>query len=368
MRSAVVQDWFFMPAGSEQVALELTKLLPDGDVYTSFADRETQAMLGDRLRTWPLQRLLGPTRRYRSLLPLYPLWFGRLDLRRYDLVVSSSSAFAKAVRTRESAHHISYVHTPMRYAWDLEGYLAGSSLAAGSRGAATLLRPWLQRWDRATAGRPDIVIANSVTVRERIRRFWDRDADVIHPPVHLDDITVSRQDDGYLLVVARLLAYRRIDLVVDAATRLGRRLVVAGDGPESARLRAAAGPTVRFTGRVDRATVVDLYRRCHAYVVPGEEDFGMAPVEAMASGKPVIAYRAGGALETVVDGRTGVFFDDPTSASLAEAIARLDTLTFDPATIRANAERFNATVFRARWLELFIRLGVDPSLYDADPS
>jgi glycosyltransferase involved in cell wall biosynthesis len=211
-----------------------------------------------------------------------------------------------------------------------------------------------------------VLVANSNAVRDRIQRFWGRDAEVIHPPVAFDDINVSCSDEGYLLVVSRLLAYRRIDLLVEAASRLGQRLVVVGDGPQASTLRAAAGPSVTFTGRVSRAEVVEHLEHCHAYVVPGEEDFGIAPVEAMAAGKPVIAYRAGGALDTVVDGKTGVYFDQPTPKSLIDAIAVLDQMTFDPQAIRANAERFSALVFRRRWVELFERLGVDPSLYEAE--
>jgi glycosyltransferase involved in cell wall biosynthesis len=367
--TAIVQDWFFAPGGSEEVAIELAGLLNRPDVYTSFVEPEYRARLGGlRVHTWPLQRILGATRRYRALLPLYPLWFGALDLRRYDLVVSSSSAFAKAVRTRPGAPHIAYIHSPMRYAWDLEGYLTGSSISLPARLAARTIRPLLRLWDVRTARRPDVLVANSEAVRERIARFWKRDAEVIHPPVDVDAFRVSARDDGYLLIAARMLAYRRIDLAVDAATRTGRDLVLVGGGPEEASLRSRTGPTVRFTGRVDRATLIDLIERCHAYLVPGEEDFGIAPVEAMAAGKPVVAFRAGGALETVVDGVTGVFFERPEPDALNEAIERLDGLAFDAQVIRANAERFDAAVFRRRWLELFARLGVDPSLYVTSPT
>lgn len=364
-RAAIVQDWFFTPGGAEQVAYEFVDLLPSAEVYTTFADDPVLARLGPRLHTWPFQRLFPGSRAFRRFLPIYPLWFSALDLRGFDLVISSSSAFAKGVRTRKRSLHIAYVHTPMRYAWDLEGYLAGSSFSRGSRLAARMVRPLLRRWDRATASRPDVLIANSEAVRDRIRRFWGRDADVIHPPVTISDISVSKRDDGFLLVVARLLAYRRIDLAVDAATRLGRDLVVIGEGPEAARLRERAGPTVRFLGAVGRAAVVDHMERCHAYVVPGEEDFGIAPVEAMAAGKPVIALRAGGALETVVEGPTGVFFDEPTVESLVGAIQRADAMTFDANAIRVNAERFGPSVFRQRMILLFQRVGVNPALYRA---
>ena len=362
-RSAIVQDWFFAPGGAERVAEELLRIVPDADVFTSFADRQTSSELAGRLHTWPLQRVMGPTRRYRAFLPVYPFWFSRLNLTACDLVISSCSAFAKSVRTRPDATHIAYIHTPMRYAWDREGYLAASSLPGPARLAAGLLHPWLRKWDRRMARRPDVLIANSAAVQARIREFWGLEADVIHPPVDVEGIDVSREDDGYLLVVSRVHAYRRLDLLVRAASLLGRRTIVVGDGPELPSLRSIAGPSVEFVGAKGRDEVREYMRRCHTYVVPGDEAFGIAPVEAMAAGKPVVAYRAGGALDTVSDGVSGVLFDEQTPAALAEAIERADGISFDPAAIRANAERFSASVFRAKFIDLLRRLGVDPSLY-----
>jgi glycosyltransferase involved in cell wall biosynthesis len=251
----------------------------------------------------------------------------------------------------------------MRYAWDLDAYLAGSSLSLPARMAARTLRPWLQRWDRRTATRPDVLVAISDAVRERIHRVWDREAEVIYPPVDTHEIQLSTRDDGYLLVAARMLAYRRLDLVVAAATRLGRELIVVGDGPERRRLESLAGRSVQFRGWVDRPALVELFARCHAYVVPGTEDFGIAPVEAMAAGKPVVGFRSGGVAETVVDGVTGALFDRQDVASTIAAIERLESLHLVPSTIRARAEEFDTAVFHRRWQELFQRLGVDPSLY-----
>jgi glycosyltransferase involved in cell wall biosynthesis len=367
--AAIVHDFFVPERGGERVALELSRLLPLAAVYTSFFDA---ARFGDRIdparvRTWPLQRLLGPTPHFRSFLPLYPAWFSLLDLRAYDLVIGSSVAFTNAVRTRPGAVHVSYVHTPMRYAWDLDRYLAGSSDSRISAAAARLVRPSLRRWDRWAARKPDVLVANSATVRERIRRLWKRDAEVIFPPVDVAGIPLSTRDDGFLLVAARMLAYRRIDLAVAAATALGRELLVVGEGPERARLGKLAGPSVRFLGHVDRPMLVDLFARCHAYLVPGVEDFGIAPVEAMAAGKPVIAFGAGGVTETVVDGRTGIFFERQETAALAEAIERLDGLSFDPTVIRARAKEFDTVVFRGAWRELLERLGVDPAILAPPP-
>ncbi len=348
-RVAVVHDFFVQEGGAERVALELVGMFPGCEVYTSFFDARH---FGDRIdparvHPWPMQRLVGPTRRFRSFLPFYPPWYSMLDLREFDLVVSSSVAFTHAVRTAPGARHLAYVHTPMRYAWDLDRYLEGSSAGRVSRIGGRVVRLPLQRWDRWASRRPDVLVANSKTVQARIRRRWHRASDVVYPPVDIDEITPGERDDGFLLVAARLLAYRRIDLAVDAATRVGRELVVVGDGPEAARLRDRAGPTVRFEGFVPRPRLVELMRSCHAYLVPGIEDFGIAPVEAMAAGRPVIAFGEGGAAETVVDGSTGVFFRRQSVDEVVDAIRAADATAWDPGVIRARAESFGPEAFRA---------------------
>ena len=364
-RPVVVHDFFVSEGGADHCAIEFARLLPTATVATSFFDARR---FGDRIdpgrvHTWPLQRLLGPTRHFRAFLPLYPIWFERMDLHAAPFVLSSSIAFTHAVRTASSALHVSYVYTPMRYAWDLETYIEGSSLSLAARLAARTIRPILRRWDVATASRPNVVVAISETVRERIARHWGRTTDaVIYPPVDTGQLRATEPDDGYLLVAARLLAYRRVDLAVQAATRLGRKLIIVGDGPERSRLEAMAGPSVRFLGHVDRPTLVNLFERCHAYLVPGVEDFGIAPVEAMAAGRPVVAFRDGGTRETVVDGVTGTFFDVQSVAAVIEAIERLDHRQLDRHVIRARAEEFDRTVFRHRWRELLGRLGVDRSM------
>jgi glycosyltransferase involved in cell wall biosynthesis len=365
--AAVAQDWLAAEAGSERVTLEFSRLLPEAEVYTTFFDPRIFGGAIDpaRVHTWPLQRLLGPTRHFRSLLPLYPAWFSLLDLRAYDLVISSSVAFSHAVRTAASATHVSYVYTPLRYAWDLDTYLAGSSWSSVAHLGARSIRPLLRRWDRVTASRPDVLVGISEAVRTRIQRYWNRDADVIYPPVDLAEIPLSTRDDGFLLVAARMLAYRRLDLAVDACTALGRELVVVGDGPERGRLQARAGDNVRFLGRVDRPALLDLFARCHAYLVPGIEDFGIAPVEAMAAGKAVVGFRGGGVAETVIDGQTGVLFEVQNARAMAEAIERLDGIPFSHDAIRRRAETFDTSVFHDRWRSLLTRLGVDPSLYSA---
>jgi glycosyltransferase involved in cell wall biosynthesis len=364
---ALVHDFFIQDGGAERCAIELANLLPAATIHTSFFDARVFGGRIDpsRVRTWPLQRLIGPTQHFRSLLPAYPVWFTLHKVPASRLVVSSSVAFSKAVRTNPGALHISYVYTPTRYAWDLDTYLAGSSGGVLAQFGARLVRPALQRWDRVTARRPDVLVAISETVRERISRLWSRESEVIYPPVDVDEIPLSGSDNGYLLVASRMLAYRRLDLIVGAARSLGRQLVVVGDGPEKRRLEAIAGPETTFEGFVSRSRLVDLMSGCSAYVVPGLEDFGIAPVEAMAAGKPVVAFRGGGVMETVVEGSTGVFFDRPTVASLAGAIGELDALRIDPAVCRARAEEFSRVRFIQAWCDLLARNGVDPSLYSA---
>lgn len=365
--TALVHDFFIQDGGAERCAVELAQLLPGATVHTSFFDA---AVFGSRIdparvRTWPLQRLLGPTRRFRALLPLYPLWFATHRVQAGSLVISSSVAFSKAVRTNSGALHVSYVYTPMRYAWDLDTYLAGSSYGLTARLGAMTARPLLRRWDRATASRPDVVVAISRTVQDRILRLWRRESELIYPPVDVDELEVSTRDDGYLLVASRMLAYRRLDLAVQAARLSGRELVLVGDGPERRRLEALAGPGTRFEGHVSRARLLELLAGCSAYLVPGVEDFGIAPVEAMAAGKPVVAYRGGGATETVVEGVTGLFFDRPEPRSLAAAIGDLASGVFDPVACRGRAERFSRDRFVREWRDLLDRLGVDPALLEA---
>ena len=366
-RAAIAQDWLAVEAGAESVALEFSRLLPEADIYTSFFDRRIfdGAIDAGRVHTWPLQRVPGAARHFRSFLPLYPAYFGRLDLRHYELVLSSSVAFAHAVQAAPAALHIAYVYTPLRYAWDLDAYLAGSGWRLPARVGGRAMRGLLQRCDVKASKKPDVVIAISRAVRERIQAHWNRDAEVIYPPVDVETINVSGVDDGFLMVAARMLAYRRLDVAIDACTALGRELVVVGDGPERANLEARAGPSVRFLGRVDRPVLLDLFARCHAYVVPGIEDFGIAPVEAMAAGKPVIGFRGGGVAETVVDGSSGILFNEQRRTSMAEAIEHLDTMAFDPTTIRRNAERFSSAAFHRSMAGLLERLDVDPNLYRA---
>ena len=357
---ALVHDYFVQDGGAEAVALELARMFPDAPMYTTFFERDRFGGRIDpkRIRTWSVSPRIRPSPWFRPLLPAYVAHFSRLEVPATRLVLSNSSTFARGVRSRPPAIHVAYVHSPLRFAWDADGYLADSSFPIAARLALRVAAPTLRQWDRWAGRRADVIVANSRNGRDRIRRSWGRDSRIIHPPVDVASLEPALREDDFYLVATRLLAYKRVDIAIEACKRLGRELVVVGDGPERRRLELRAGPGTRFVGHVDRATLVELFQRSRALIVPGIEDFGIAPVEAMALGKPVIAYARGGALETVIDGRTGTFFDDPSPGSLILAIERLESMSFDRKTVRGRAFDFDISVFRQRWAELLVELSL----------
>jgi len=364
---AIVHDYFVQDGGAERVAVELARMLPHARIFTTFFDKQ---QFGDRIdpgrvHTWPLSGHFD-AKLFRQLLPLYPPYFSSLDLRGFGLVVSSSSAFAKGVRTSRRGTHVAYIHAPMRFAWQFDHYARGSSLSHAGRLAGSILSRPLRTWDRRTAARPDVLVANSNAVRARIRTFWGRDSTVIYPPVGVDEIEVSTRSEGFLLVIARLLAYRRVDLAVDAANISGRRLIIVGDGPERSALERRAGRSVTFEGFAPRARLLELLAGCDAYLVPGEEDFGIAAVEAMAAGKPVVIFGRGGATETVIDRVTGVLFDDQSPTGVVQAIRRLEGMALDPFEIRARAEHFDRATFRRAFRRLLEEHGARDSVFASD--
>jgi glycosyltransferase involved in cell wall biosynthesis len=349
MRVALVHYWLVTMRGGEKVLDALCELYPQAEIFTHVyvPGAVSERIRSHRVQTTFIGRLPRAEHWYKRYLPLMPLALSLLDLSGFDLVVSSESGPAKGVRVPPGAVHVCYCHTPMRYIWNMyEDYRRSADPL--SRLAMPLLAPALRRWDRRTAQRVDCVVANSANVAARVRECWGREAQVIPPPVDTAGFDPTRPAEDFYLSVGALTAYKRIDLAVEAFTRLGRKLVVVGSGECSARLKAMAGPTVSFLGHLPDAAVRDLYARCRAFVFPGEEDFGIAPVEAMAAGKPVVAYGAGGALETVLDGKTGVFFREQTPEALAEAVTRFETLTFDPASISAHARGFDRSLFLDR--------------------
>lgn len=345
-RVALVHDFLLDLRGAERVFLQLCELFPQADLFTAVYDRAgTEGRFAHRnVQTTYLQRLRPTAHTFRPLLPFYPAAIESLDLRGYDLVVSSSSAWAHGVLPDEHAVHVCYSHNPFRYAWN-----AREETLAGQRPIlrpvlAEILRRWRQ-WDALAAQRVDAYVANSQTTARRIDRYLGREATVLYPPVEVDRFSVGEVGDHYL-VLSELMAHKRIELAVRAFTRLGLPLVVVGNGPDARRLQRMAGPTVRFTGRVDDARVAQLLCGSRALVVTATEEFGIAAVEAQASGRPVIAVRDGGVLETVIEGETGVFFDRPEVDDLVAAVQAFDPLAIDPAACVANARRFDVTRFR----------------------
>lgn len=351
LRVAIVHDWLNQIGGAEGVLEALVELFPGASVYTSMYWPEAMpAAYGqwDIHATW-MDRLPGIHRHHQPYLLFYPLAFGGLELGDFDLVISNKSAFCMGVRTGPGTQHLCYCLTPTRFVWDFDTYVGREQIGMLAR---SLVRPFLgrlRRWERAAADRVDAFVAISGAVQERIRRFYQRESAIVYPPVDTARFRPSPDGghDEYYLIVSRLVPYKRIDLAVQAFTELGLPLWIAGSGRDRASLEAMAGPNVRFLGRVPDEEVGGLLARCRAFVFPGLEDFGIAPVQAMAAGRPVIAFAGGGALDYVVEGVTGTFFREQTPVSLADAVSRFDEAAFSPGAIRAHAGRFDTQVFKS---------------------
>lgn len=349
MKVGLVHYWLVQWRGGERVLSELAELFPQAPLYVHVSDQElcSRHLTAKEIRHSFINRLPFARRWYQRYLPLMPLALEQLDLRGYDLVISSESGPAKGVIVPPGALHICYCHSPMRYVWDMYHDYRDSA-GRLTRWMMPLLMHYLRLWDQISAQRVDHYVANSNFVAARIRQYYRRDAQVIYPPVAVEEFEVSTTSEPFYLMVGQLAHYKRPDLAVEAFNRSGRSLVVIGDGEQLASLRKLAKPNVRILGHQSFEVIKDHYRRCRALIFPGTEDFGIVPVEAMASGKPVIAFRRGGALETVVDGKTGLFFDEASSESLESAINDFESgrVAFDPHLIRAHALQFSRERFR----------------------
>lgn len=347
--TAIFHDNLVQMGGAERVMAALVRAFPGADLYTTLSApwKLTPELQALRVRTTWMRHLPRPDRWYRHYFLLYPLAVETADLRRYDVIVSSCWGYSKGVRKRPDAVHICYCHTPTRWVWRHDDYVAQEPLGPIRRRLLRWLIEPVRSWDLHAARRPDFFIANSSVVAERIRRFYRRDAVVIPPPIEARRFRVADTVEDYYLIISRLVAYKRLDLAIDACNRLRRRLVIIGDGPDRERLRRLAGPTVEFRGRVPDADVTEAASRCRALLFPGEEDFGLTPLEANASGRPVVAWKGGGALETVTD-ETGVFFDEPTGRSMAAAIQELERRDWNPRVLRRHAEAYDEPVFISR--------------------
>lgn len=353
-RVAVVHDWLTIPGGSEDVVIELLELFPQAELFTTVYDpRPWPAIITERpVHASFLNRIPTATRNYPKLLPLMNRAFESFDLAGFDLVLSSSHANAKNVRTPPGTLHVCYCHTPMRYAWEPE-FLAGEEIGRATRLLLPPLLGYLRRKDLAGAQRPDVFVANSQHVAARIRRFYGREAHVVHAPVNVDHyLAIERTppppgEEPFYLVFGRVVPYKRVDLALAGGALAGRRVKVAGGGRALEAVRAHAGPNAELLGRVSDERRDALLASARALLFPGEEDFGIVPVEAQAAGLPVIAYGVGGARETVRDGVSGVLFDQQTPEAVADAIRRFESLTLDPAAPRENARGFGRARFRA---------------------
>ncbi|MFZ3211611.1 MAG: glycosyltransferase [Terriglobales bacterium] len=364
LRVALVHYWYSSRRGGERVLEVLAGMFPQADIFMMFLDPSQLApfLHGRKIATSFLQKLPGITRHYRKLLPLFPLALEHLDLDNYDLVISSESGPAKGVLTRSTTCHICYCHTPMRYVWDMyHNYRSAAPWGRVGRSLYALAAHYVRNWDYAAAARVDHFVASSRNGAARIRKYYRRDADVIYPPVDLGAFSLSTGTEDFYLVVSPLVSYKRVDLAIAACNALRRRLVVIGQGEEMPALRKMAGPTITFLGFQPDEAVRQHFRSCRALLFPGEEDIGLAPIEVQASGRPVIAYGRGGALETVAGGypgdpvrpkeATGVFFGEQTAEALTEAMLAFESVEseFSPVFIRKQVERFDAAHFEAQF-------------------
>ena len=362
---ALVHDWLVSMRGGERCLEAMCELFPEADLYTLVHDpgKVSPVIEGRTVRTSFIQKLPRAGRNYRYYLPLFPTAIERFDFSSYDLIISSSHCVAKGARRSSSALHVSYTYTPMRYAWDLYEDYFGNWAYPLKTAAIPALMGYLRRWDRRACRGVDHFVAISRHVAERIHRHYDREAAIIYPPVDVDRFRPRRTHSGYYLMVSAFVPYKRIDLAITAFNRLRAPLKIVGWGPDEKRLRTIAGPTIEFLNERTDQDLVPLYAGCRALIFPGEEDFGIVPLEAQASGKPVIAYARGGALETVFpcnpaspDGAcpsapTGVFFFEQTADAMVEAVRifEKEADTFDPDRLHEHAKQFDRSVFKEKF-------------------
>lgn len=357
MKLAITADWLPVFGGAEHVIAQWHLLWPDAPIFTTVANKDRLGPLGNAtIHTSSLQWWYNLTGKHQWLLPWMPRAIENIDLTAFDTILSSSHAVGKGIIPPSGARHICYCHTPMRYAWEMEDeYLNDFKVPNWLRRRVKNKLKDIRRWDLTTAARVDTFIANSTTTQERIKRIYNRESTVVHPPVEqrfFAGETVPMNDRNYYLAIGRLVPYKRFDLLIQAANELRLPLKIAGTGQDATRLRQLAGPTVEFLGYVPDVELPKLYKNATALLFPQFEDAGVVPLEAQASGTPVLAFGKGGALDTVRDGVTGIFFAEQTVAAIEKAITTAKTTTFDPATIRTHAERFSAERFQTRMRDI----------------
>jgi len=359
MKTALVHDWLIEFAGAEKV-LEIIYDITKSPIYTLFSDKSSleDTLLKDaKINTSFLQNFPGLKKFYKHLLPFYSRAIESFDLSGYDHIISSSHAVAKGVKTNKDQTHICYCHTPMRYAWDVySDYL--SSMSYFEKAPFKLTVDWLKKWDIENSKNVDHFIANSKFIADRIKRIYKRNSQVIYPPVNTKFFEIKEQKDDYYLFVGRLAnVYKRVDIIVEAFNSLNKSLVIIGEGPDAKQLKANAKNNIEFLGRLNTDKVKQYMQKAKALIFPSLDDFGIVPVEAQACGTPVIAYRGGGALETIIENKTGIFFNKQTKYSLIEAVLDFDKIQhkFEPKLIRKNAERFSRENFIKKFKKVIIK-------------
>lgn len=354
LKVALVQDWLTGMRGGEKVLEVLCELYPDATLFTLLHNKGAMSPTIEamKIQTSFIQNLPLKDERYRNYLPLFPKAIESFDFAGYDLIISTSHCVAKGAQPAKNALHICYCHTPMRYVWDqYEEYFGRGRSDILTRSAMALIAPRLRKWDVRTSSRVHFFVANSVNVARRIERYYSRASDVIHAPVDTSRFKIHDQTLDYYLIVSALVPYKRIDLAIDTLNELGDRLVIIGTGPDEKRLKLKAGSNIEFLGWESDEALAKFYANCRALILPGVEDFGIVPLEAMASGRPVIAFSEGGALETIVaegDNATGVFFGQRSVAALKAAINECESRKFDPLAIRRHAEKFDRKRFKQK--------------------
>lgn len=349
MKVAIVHDYLMQDGGAEKVLEALIEIFPDSPIYVLFYNKEkvNSIFTEKKVITSFLQHLPFAKHKYQWYLPLMPAATEHYDLRDFDIVISSTSAFAKGIITRPDTLHICYCHTPTRYLWtDTHDYIRDLNLFSFIKKLLPIHLNKLRTWDFIASQRVDHYIANSKTVQQRIQKYYNRTSDIIHPPIEIEKFSVAKQPRDYFLTGGRLVPYKRYDITIQACNKLNLPLKIFGTGPAEQSLRKIAGPTIEFLGRVSDSHREDLYKHALAFINPQEEDLGLTPLESMASGRPVIAYNRGGATETVIDGTTGIFFDEQTAESLIDAIKRSESMNFNSDTIRNHALTYSKASFK----------------------
>ena len=351
MKIALVHDYLVQYGGAERVLEAFTELYPYAPIYTLIYDPDAMhgVFAAKRIYTSFLQKSRLVRKHHRLFPPLMPLAIEQFDFSKYDVVLSDSSSYAKGILTRPETLHISYMHTPMRYAWDdCQKYTEDFGFPRFIKKLVPFFMNPIRIWDRVSADRVDRIIANSNFVAARIQKYYRKDSIVIHPPVDINRFSIAPVQKDYYLMVGRLIAYKRHDIAIEAFNRLKLPLKIIGRGPEMERLKKLAGPTIEFLGRVDEEELPRYYSECRGFIFPQEEDFGIVAIEALASGRPLIAYRGGDIPEHMEEGRMGVFFDEQTSKAIVEAVQKFETMTFDPEEIRSRVLHFDKDQFKAK--------------------